>query len=99
MVVVSVMGSDRFAAGYNVAKLARERAALAGPITARIVWAAQFRGFVGQPRVGDSRRDRLRSRDAHAAPRRSDRPTDGLLPRPHATVAGPAFEEWLAKAA
>ena len=30
-----VIGSDRFAAGYNVAKLAHERATLAGPIPAR----------------------------------------------------------------
>jgi len=44
----AVIGCDRFAAGYHVAKLAHERAALAGPIPARIVRAAQFHEFVGQ---------------------------------------------------
>jgi uncharacterized protein YbjT (DUF2867 family) len=48
LVVVSIIGCDRFKAGYNVAKLAHERAALAGPIPARILRAAQFHEFVEQ---------------------------------------------------
>jgi uncharacterized protein YbjT (DUF2867 family) len=48
MVVVSIIGCDRFAAGYNAAKLAHERAMLAGPIPVRILRAAQFHEFVAQ---------------------------------------------------
>jgi uncharacterized protein YbjT (DUF2867 family) len=48
MVIVSIIGCDRFSAGYMAAKLAHERAALEGPIPARILRAAQFHEFVGQ---------------------------------------------------
>jgi len=48
LVVVSIIGIDRFTGGYNAAKVAQERAALAGPIPARIVRAAQFHEFVEQ---------------------------------------------------
>jgi uncharacterized protein YbjT (DUF2867 family) len=48
MVVVSIIGCDRFSGGYNVAKVAQERAVLAGPIPVRIVRAAQFHEFVEQ---------------------------------------------------
>jgi uncharacterized protein YbjT (DUF2867 family) len=48
MVVVSIVGIDRFTNGYNAAKLAQERATLAGPIPARILRATQFHEFVGQ---------------------------------------------------
>lgn len=46
LVVVSIIGIDEFAGGYNAAKVAQEQAALAGPIPARIVRAAQFHEFV-----------------------------------------------------
>ena len=48
IVVVSIIGTDRFKAGYGAAKLAHERATLAGPIPARILRAAQFHEFVPQ---------------------------------------------------
>lgn len=48
MVVVSIIGIERFAEGYNAAKLAHEEASLAGPIPVRILRAAQFHEFVGQ---------------------------------------------------
>lgn len=53
IVVVSIIGCDRFAGGgalggYYVAKVAQERAHLDGPIPAQIVRAAQFDEFVGQ---------------------------------------------------
>jgi uncharacterized protein YbjT (DUF2867 family) len=48
LVVVSIIGIDAFTGGYNAAKVAQERAALAGPILARIVRAAQFHEFVEQ---------------------------------------------------
>jgi uncharacterized protein YbjT (DUF2867 family) len=47
MVVVSIIGCDRFTAGYLAAKAAHERAMLSGPIPVRIVRAAQFHEFVG----------------------------------------------------
>jgi uncharacterized protein YbjT (DUF2867 family) len=48
MVVVSIIGCDRFTAGYGAAKVAHERAMLSGPIPVRIVRAAQFHEFVAQ---------------------------------------------------
>lgn len=48
MVVVSIIGIDRFTAGYMAAKVAHERAMLSGPIPARVLRAAQFHEFVAQ---------------------------------------------------
>jgi uncharacterized protein YbjT (DUF2867 family) len=48
IVVVSIIGSDRFTAGYGAAKVAHERAMLSGPIPVRILRAAQFHEFVAQ---------------------------------------------------
>jgi uncharacterized protein YbjT (DUF2867 family) len=48
IVVVSIIGTDHYTAGYGAAKLAHERAAQAGPIPARILRAAQFHEFVPQ---------------------------------------------------
>jgi uncharacterized protein YbjT (DUF2867 family) len=48
VVVVSIIGIDRFSAGYNAAKLAHERASLAADLDVRILRAAQFHEFVGQ---------------------------------------------------
>jgi uncharacterized protein YbjT (DUF2867 family) len=48
IVVVSIIGTDRFTAGYGGAKLAHEEASLSGPIPARILRAAQFHEFVSQ---------------------------------------------------
>jgi uncharacterized protein YbjT (DUF2867 family) len=48
IVAASIIGADRFATGYNAAKVAHEQATLAGPIPARILRAAQFHEFVGQ---------------------------------------------------
>jgi uncharacterized protein YbjT (DUF2867 family) len=160
MIVVSIIGIDRFSGGYPAAKIAHERAALAGPVPARILRASQFHEFVGQlvdwgtqgdvaylPKmrtqlvaarvVAEALADLATDRAAVPAPalvpipeiagprpehlidcaelllaRRGDRrrvegvsdPTDpdsavyasgGLLPGPHATLAGPTFEEWL----
>ena len=46
LVVVSIIGIDAFAGGYNAAKVAHEQAAHTGPIPARVVRAAQFHEFV-----------------------------------------------------
>jgi uncharacterized protein YbjT (DUF2867 family) len=48
IVVVSIIGCDRFSGGYNAAKVAHERAMLAGPIPVRVLRAAQFHEFVEQ---------------------------------------------------
>lgn len=48
MVVVSIIGCDRFTTGYSAAKVVHERAMLAGPIPVRILRAAQFHEFVAQ---------------------------------------------------
>jgi uncharacterized protein YbjT (DUF2867 family) len=48
MVVVSIIGTDRFTTGYGAAKLAHEQAHLSGPIPVQILRAAQFHEFVGQ---------------------------------------------------
>ena len=48
MVVVSIIGIDRFSSGYNAAKAAHEQALLAGPLPVRVVRAAQFHEFVEQ---------------------------------------------------
>jgi uncharacterized protein YbjT (DUF2867 family) len=156
LVVVSIIGTDKATGGYGAAKLAHEQAALAGPIPARILRAAQFHEFVevlmGWGRQGDVvYLPRMRTQivaartvaealanlalsdepegerpDEIAGPReeylpdlakllaakRGDpvtieavsNPADpddelndngGLLPSPHATLAGPAFAEWL----
>jgi uncharacterized protein YbjT (DUF2867 family) len=48
MVVVSIVGADRFRGGYNAAKVAHERAMQAGPFPVRVLRAAQFHEFVAQ---------------------------------------------------
>jgi len=51
IVVVSIIGIDKFRGGYNAAKMAQERALLEGPLPVRIIRAAQFHEFV-EPLVG-----------------------------------------------
>jgi uncharacterized protein YbjT (DUF2867 family) len=46
LVVISIIGCDRFRAGYNAAKVAHEQAVLSGSIPVRILRAAQFHEFV-----------------------------------------------------
>ena len=48
IVVVSIIGSDRFSGGYGAAKVAHEQATLSGAIPARVLRAAQFHEFVAQ---------------------------------------------------
>ncbi|MFL6073103.1 MAG: SDR family oxidoreductase [Mycobacteriales bacterium] len=159
LVVVSIIGLDKFATGYGAAKLAHERAALDGPVPARILRAAQFHEFVGQlvdwgrqgevayvprmrtqlvaaravaealvdlafgaggdtdrpaefPEIAGPREENLAAMAALLVARRGDAvkieevsdpkvaetevwENGGLLPGPHAALAGPTFEEWL----
>jgi uncharacterized protein YbjT (DUF2867 family) len=48
IVAVSIIGCDRFKAGYNMAKVEHERAVLDGPVEGRVLRAAQFHEFVAQ---------------------------------------------------
>jgi uncharacterized protein YbjT (DUF2867 family) len=48
IVVVSIIGIDKFQGGYNAAKLVQEQTLLEGPLPVRIVRAAQFHEFVDQ---------------------------------------------------
>jgi uncharacterized protein YbjT (DUF2867 family) len=48
LVIVSIIGSDRFSGGYGAAQIAHEAAALSGPIPARILRSAQFHELVAQ---------------------------------------------------
>ena len=48
MIVLSIIGTDRFTAGYGAAKIAHEQAMRAGPIPVHVLRAAQFHEFVEQ---------------------------------------------------
>ena len=159
LVVVSIIGIERFTAGFLAAKLAHERAVLGGPVPVRILRAAQFHEFVEPllswgrngdvsyvapmrtqlvaartvaealvdmalgngpepaagspiPEIAGPREEQLVDIAKLVAARRGDGTrievvrdpadpdreayeTGGLLPGPHAALAGPTFEEWL----
>jgi uncharacterized protein YbjT (DUF2867 family) len=155
IVVVGIIGADRFPSGYNAAKVAHERALLAGPIPVDILRAAQFHEFVEQllawgtqgtvaymweartqlvaartvaeaaaelatgaeagpvlREIAGPREESMVTMAQLLAARRGgglqvqgvsdpDNPehqlfkSGALLPGPHATLAGPTFEEWL----
>jgi uncharacterized protein YbjT (DUF2867 family) len=156
IVVVSIIGADRFSSGYNVAKVAHERATLSGPVPGRVLRAAQFHEFVGEllrwgrqgevsyvpemrtqlvaartvaealvdlatglespltpiPEIAGPRVESLAEVATLLASGRGDPvriervsdpddpdrrlfETDGLLPNPHAVLAGPTFEDWM----
>lgn len=161
MVEVSIIGTDRYTAGYNVAKVAHEQAMLAGPVPVRILRAAQFHELVEQfmawgrqgevvyvprmrtqpiaartvaqaladlalapdpaptpsagatfPEIAGPREEslaelarllaamrgdpvRIEEVDDPTDPDRRLEATGGLLPGPHATLAGPTFSQWL----
>jgi uncharacterized protein YbjT (DUF2867 family) len=48
IVVVSIVGTDKFTGGYGAAKVAHEQTTLAGPVPALVLRAAQFHEFVEQ---------------------------------------------------
>ena len=56
LVVVSIIGIDRFSAGFLAAKKVHEQAVLEGPIPVSILRAAQFHEFV-EPLVSWTRRE------------------------------------------
>ncbi len=163
IVVASIIGCDRFSAGYNAAKFAHEKAMLSGTLPVAILRAAPFHELVGQivdwgrqdgvsyvptmraqfvaaktaaqalaelaagperehdrspaspiPEIAGPREESLVEMAMLLVRRRDDPvriegvsdPNDpdrelylsgALLPGPHATVAGPTFEQWLAE--
>ena len=162
IVVVSIIGCDRFSAGYNAAKLAHEKAMRSGRLPVVILRAAQFHELVGQlvdwgrqdkvsyvpmmraqlvaartvaealadlatgpelerggspatpiPEIAGPREEHVvemakllvRQRgdpvriEGVSDPSNPDRElylSGALLPSPHAILAGPTFEQWLA---
>jgi uncharacterized protein YbjT (DUF2867 family) len=48
IIVISIIGADRFPSGYNAAKVVQERELRAGPIPVDVLRAAQFHEFVEQ---------------------------------------------------
>jgi uncharacterized protein YbjT (DUF2867 family) len=46
IVVVSIIGTNRYTAGYGAAKIVHEETTLAGPIAAHVLRASQFHEFV-----------------------------------------------------
>jgi uncharacterized protein YbjT (DUF2867 family) len=162
IVVVSIIGCDRFSGGYNAAKFAHEKAVLSGPLPVSILRAAQFHELVGQlvdwgrrgevsyvpemrtqlvaartvaealadlaadgdlehggsgatpvPEIAGPREESLVETATLLVRRRGEPvriegtsdPNDpdselylsgALLPGPHASLAGPTFEQWLA---
>jgi uncharacterized protein YbjT (DUF2867 family) len=110
LVVVSIIGADRFTSGYGAAKVAHERAALEGPIPAVILRAAQFHEFVeqlvdwGRQEDGSSRVPRMRTQLVAASAvgeELASLATNGAAPvsgEPIREIAGPR-EESLVEAA
>jgi uncharacterized protein YbjT (DUF2867 family) len=162
IVVVSIIGCDRFSGGYNAAKFVHEKAVLSGKLPVAILRAAPFHELVGQlvdwgrqdevsyvpmmraqlvaartvaealadlatgperehegasaapiPEIAGPREERVVEMAKLLVRQRGDPvriegvsdPTDpdselylsgALLPRPHAILAGPTFEQWLA---
>jgi uncharacterized protein YbjT (DUF2867 family) len=107
IVVVSIIGTDRFTAGYGAAKIAHEQAMLAGPVPAHVLRAAQFHEYVAQLVDWGTRGEvaylpRMRTQLVAAravAEVLADLATGPELPQaPFTEVAGPR-EESLAEAA
>ena len=112
IVVVSIIGVDRFTAGYGAAKQAHEQAMLSGPIAARILRAAQFHEFVAQlvdwgRQDGVSYVTKMRTQLVAArtvaealadlAIEPESASASGLNGKPIPEIAGPTFEEWLSR--
>ena len=106
IIVVSIIGTDRFTAGYGAAKLAHEQATLSGPIPARVLRASQFHEFVAElvdwgrqgevSRVPEMRTQLVAARTV--AERLADLATDpaartpGSTAEPISEIAGPREE-------
>jgi uncharacterized protein YbjT (DUF2867 family) len=103
IVVVSIVGIDRFTGGFLAAKRAHEQAMLAGPVPVRILRATQFHEFVPQLVEWATQGDVVyvpRMRTQLVAARSVAEALADMVggPGPHAEIGGPR-EERLADAA
>src|SRR5919198_110842 len=107
IVVVSIIGIDKFQGGYNAAKVAQEQALLEGPLPVRIVRAAQFHEFFDQfvgwmTQDGVAYLPEMRTQLVAArvvAETLADAAEEPEIRNGRITeLAGPSFEEWLAAA-
>ena len=89
IVLISIIGVDRFTGGYNRAKFEQERAHLAGTAEVKILRAAQFHEFVGEL-LGLGHAERHGPRAGRCA--RSSSPPGRSPRRPPALVSGDAPE-------
>jgi uncharacterized protein YbjT (DUF2867 family) len=103
IVVVSIIGIDKLHSGYNVAKLAHEKAMLAGPIPAHVLRAAQFHEFVEQLIQWGTRGDVAYVPEMRTQIVAARTVAEALVPlavapalpsSPYSEIAGPR-EEWL----
>jgi uncharacterized protein YbjT (DUF2867 family) len=103
IIVVSIIGIDRFHSGYQAAKVTHEQAILAGPVPAQILRAAQFHEFVEElvnwSRDGDvSRLNEMRTQlvaartVAEALAEMVTSPTPDSTEGPIPEIAGPREE-------
>ncbi|MBO0877284.1 MAG: NAD(P)H-binding protein, partial [Pseudonocardia sp.] len=107
VIAVSIIGTDRFTAGYGAAKIAHEGVTLAGPVPGHVLRAAQFHEFVAQLVEWGTRGDvayvpRMRCQPVAAravAEVLADLATGPELPAgPFTEVAGPREESMVAAA-
>lgn len=85
LVAVSIIGADRFTAGYGAAKIAQEQGTLAGPIPARVL------------RTGDAHAARRRPHGGRGAGRLRHGPrlrVHARIPRRHPRDRRPARGAW-----
>jgi uncharacterized protein YbjT (DUF2867 family) len=100
IVVVSIIGTDRFTGGYGAAKLPHEEATLAGPIPARVLRASQFHELTAQLLEWGRRGDvievpRMRTQPVAAravAEKLAELATSGPDSGPMLEIAGPREE-------
>lgn len=86
LVIVSIIGCDRFGTGYYAAKHAHEQAALAGPVPARVVRISQFHELV------ESLLERRSVRRMRTQPVAARSAAAALLDAEPAEIAGPREE-------
>jgi uncharacterized protein YbjT (DUF2867 family) len=98
MVVVSIIGIDRFAGGYSAAKVAHEQAMLSGPIPASVLRASQFHEFVPQLVEWGTQGDvaympKMRTQPVAARTAAEALADLATAPAPGADASGPPFPE------
>jgi uncharacterized protein YbjT (DUF2867 family) len=86
LVVVSIIGCDRFVAGYYAAKRAHEQAALEGPVPAGVVRISQFHELM------ESLLERRRVRRMRTQPVAARSAAAALVEAEPAEIAGPQEE-------